>query len=578
MALRSLLALPTRLALRRGAGAAPRAAITTYPSTHGTIEVPNKSFTEYILEKIVAVDPARPMLVDGLSGQTLTYGDFGPRVKAAAAALETAPADGPFGPGSTLLIHAPNCVDFPVAFHAALALGGVVSTSNPLYNARELAHQIKDANARHVLTIAPFEDTVSEAVDLAGTAATISVLGDAASFVSAAPAGPSAPSDFSLERAARTAVGGRPVDASIEFDASESLAALPYSSGTTGLPKGVMLTHANLVANLEQTYEFVKRRRPDILTDHAKLLGLLPMFHIYGMITVLHYAMITGATLVTLPNFEPETFLKAIAQHKVNVAHLVPPLILFLAKHPAVKPEMISSLEVIMSGAAPLDAHTQTEAAERIGAEVVQGYGMTETSPVLTIDPGVASGSAGQLLPSTEAALMIADPAAPDGFRDAGVGEEGELWCRGPQVMPGYLNRPDATADTITRDGFIRTGDVARVDAGGNFFIVDRVKELIKVKGLQVAPAELEGLLLLHPAVADAGVVGEPDDRAGERPHAFVVVKPDAEVEAVELTNFVAERVAAFKQIGALTFVDEIPKSASGKILRRVLKDRLAKG
>jgi len=291
--------------------------------------------------------------------------------------------------------------------------------------------------------------------------------------------------------------------------------------------------------------------------------------------------MIHGSTLVTLPNFEPETFLKAIAQHRVNVAHLVPPLILFLAKHPAVKPEMISSLECIMSGAAPLDAHTQQEAATRIGCEVVQGYGMTETSPVLTIDcvKGGKPGAAGQLVPSTEACLKVADPASPSGFRDANPGEEGELWCRGPQVMPGYLNRPDATAETLV-DGFVRTGDIATVDNEGNFFIVDRVKELIKVKGLQVAPAELEGLLLTHPAVADAGVVGEPDQRTpgDERPHAFVVLKPETQLSAVDVTNFVAGRVAAYKHIRAVTFVQEIPKSASGKILRRVLRDRLKEG
>ena len=239
------------------------------------------------------------------------------------------------------------------------------------------------------------------------------------------------------------------------------------------------------------------------------------MFHIYGMITILHFSMINGNTLVTLPNFEPESFLKTIAQHQVSVAHLVPPLILFLAKHPAVKPEMSDSLRCIMSGAAPLDEHTQKEAAERIGASVLQGYGMTETSPVLTMDDGDHFGSAGKLIPSTEAALMVPDGAS---YRDAALGEEGELWCRGPQVMPGYLNRPDANAETLTDDGFVKTGDVAKIDADGNLFIVDRVKELIKVKGLQGAPAELEGLLLLHPAGADAAVVGEPDDRAGEKP------------------------------------------------------------
>ena len=553
-------------------------ALATHTSPHGTIAPPNQSFTEYVAAKVQQHDPSKPMLVDALSGQTLTFGQFAPRVARAAERLKTA-ASKPFGAGSTLLIHSPNCVDFPVAFHAALALGGVVSTSNPLYTPRELAHQISDCGASHILTVGVFHDTVKEAVELSGSDASIGVLGTESSICQDGAEGGSG--TFSLADESRTAIGGGIVSTETPFDASQCLAALPYSSGTTGLPKGVMLTHGNLVANLEQTYELVKRARPDLLGDNDVLLGLLPMFHIYGMVTILHYSMIHGSTLVTLPNFEPESFLKAIAQHRVNVAHLVPPLILFLAKHPAVKPEMISSLECIMSGAAPLDAHTQQEAATRIGCEVVQGYGMTETSPVLTIDcvKGGKAGAAGQLVPSTEACLKVADPASKTGFRDAQPGEEGELWCRGPQVMPGYLNRPDATSETLV-DGFVRTGDIATVDNEGNFFIVDRVKELIKVKGLQVAPAELEGLLLTHPAVADAGVVGEPDARTpgDERPHAFVVLKPETQLSAVDVTNFVAGRVAAYKHIRNVTFVEEIPKSASGKILRRVLRDRLKEG
>ena len=556
-----------------------RRSITTYKSQFGEIDVPNVSFTEYVAAKVGAVDPGKPMLVDGLTGEALTFGEFAPRVAAAANKLRDAPAGAPFGAGSTLLIHAPNCREFPIAFHAALALGGVVSTSNPLYTARELAHQITDANASHVLTIGPFRGVVEEAVELAGGGATVGVLGEASSIVDLSSplvaeegGGLHAFDDYSLEGASRTAIGGEPIPGTANFHANLTLAALPYSSGTTGLSKGVMLTHGNLVANLAQTTAMVERARPDLCTPTDTLLGLLPMFHIYGMITILHFSMINGNTLVTLPNFEPESFLKTIATYKVSVAHLVPPLILFLAKHPAVQPEMIASLRCIMSGAAPLDEHTQREAAERIGAAVLQGYGMTETSPVLTMDDGDHYGSAGKLIPSTEAALVVADGDAK--FRDAEIGEEGELWFKGPQVMPGYLNRPDANADTLTDDGFVKTGDVGKIDAAGNLFIVDRVKELIKVKGLQVAPAELEGLLLKHPDVADAAVVGEPDERAGERPHAFVVLKADKAPDAIALTNFVAEQVAPYKQIAAVTFVDEVPKSASGKILRRVLKER----
>lgn len=556
-------------ALPRSRPAGARAAITSYTSRYGEVDIPNLSLTQYITSKVAEHPPSKPMLVDGLTGETLRFGEFAPRVQAAAVRLSVAPAGRTFGAGSTLLIHAPNCVDFPVAFHAALALGGVVSTSNPLYTARELAHQITDAKVDHVLTAPGFESVVADALKLAESDATVGVLGTDSSICDSA--GTASP-DFSLEGMDRTAVGGGVIDGSAAFDGAATLAAMPYSSGTTGLAKGVMLTHGNLVANLEQTVEMVRRARPDLCTSDDVLLGLLPMFHIYGMITILQYSMIIGSTLVTLPKFEPESFLSTIADHRVTVAHLVPPLILFLAKHPAVKPEMIESLGLIMSGAAPLDEHTQREAAERIGAEVVQGYGMTETAPVLTVSVGDVYGSAGSAVPGTELALVVAD--GDGGFADAPEGGEGEIWARGPQVMPGYLNRPDATAETLAGD-WIRTGDVARIDGDGNVFVVDRLKELIKVKGLQVAPAELEGLLLLHPAVADSAVVGEPDERAGERPRAFVVLREAGGATAEDLMAFVAERVADYKQIRALTFVDEIPKSASGKILRRVLKEGL---
>ncbi|KAH8088889.1 ligase [Aureococcus anophagefferens] len=433
--------------------ATARRSITTYASQFGAVDVPNASFTQFVADKVAAHDPAKAMLTCGLSGKTLTFGEFAPRVAAAAAKLE-----------------------------------------------------VKDADASHVLTVGPFESVVTEAAALAGGKATVGVLGDG-DFV-----------DFA------------------GFDAAAAPAPDFSSTARRAPPRrrrgavGVMLTHGNIVANLIQTVAMVERARPDLCTKDDTLLGLLPMFHIYGMITILHFSMIYGTTLVTLPNFEPESFLKTIAQHQVSVAHLVPPSS-SSSRSTRRETEMIDSLRCIMSGAAPLDEHTQKEAAERIGASVLQGYGMTETSPVLTMDDGDHFGSAGKLIPSTEAALMVPDG---ESYRDAALGEEGELWCRGPQVMPGYLNRPDANAETLTDDGFVKTGDVAKIDADGNLFIVDRVKELIKVKGLQL----------------------------------------DADASAIDLTNFVAEKVAVYKQIQAVTFVDEIPKSASGKILRRVLKER----
>jgi 4-coumarate--CoA ligase len=339
---------------------------------------------------------------------------------------------------------------------------------------------------------------------------------------------------------------------------------LPYSSGTTGLPKGVMLTHRNCAGNIAQ----VNAMFP--FEEHDVIIAVLPFFHIYGMQVIMNSGLRVGATLVTMPRFDLVGFLQAVQEHKVTVAYLVPPIVLALAKQPIVSDYDLSSLRVVMSGAAPLGAELADEAAARIGASVFQGYGMTELSPVTHLCPldDARAGSIGVLVPNCEARLVD-----PDGV-DVEPGGEGELWVRGPMVMTGYLNNPTATAETIDADGWLHTGDVARVDADGHFTIVDRVKELIKYKGFQVPPAELEALLVTHPAVADVAVIPVPDEAAGEIPKAFVVRKPGAEATAEELMAFVAEHVSSYKQVRQIEFIDEIPKSASGKILRRILRDR----
>jgi 4-coumarate--CoA ligase len=274
---------------------------------------------------------------------------------------------------------------------------------------------------------------------------------------------------------------------------------------------------------------------------------------------------------VTLPRFDLAQALGIIQDHKVSRFFAVPPIVLALAKHPLVDEYDLSSLEWIMSGAAPLGAELTAEAAARIGCEIVQGYGMTELSPVSHGTPSGQGrpGTVGVTVPNTESRLVD-----PETGEDADVGGEGELWVRGPQVMLGYLNNPEATAATIDADGWLHTGDIARIDADGHVTIVDRVKELIKVKGFQVPPAELEALIITHPAVADVAVIGVPDVEAGELPKAFVVAKPGATVTPAEIQEFVAPHVATYKQVRLVELVDEIPKSPSGKILRRLLRDR----
>jgi acyl-CoA synthetase (AMP-forming)/AMP-acid ligase II len=346
----------------------------------------------------------------------------------------------------------------------------------------------------------------------------------------------------------------------VEIDPVEDLAVLPYSSGTTGLPKGVMLTHYNLVAHDCQI------DTGDVIRPGDVVIAVLPFFHIYGMSVIMNAGLSRGGVVVTMPRFDLAQFLQLIQDHKVNRAFLVPPIVLALAKHPIVDDYDLSSLQVIFCGAAPLSTELTRAAADRLGCVIKQGYGMTETSPVthLTPDDRVKDGKIGVLAASTEAMIVDIETLEP-----LGPNRDGELWVRGPQVMRGYLNRPDATDATIVEGGWLRTGDIASVDEDGYFTIVDRLKELIKYKGYQVAPAELEAVLLTHPAVADAAVVGSPDEESGELPKAFVVRK--GEVGEQELIDYVAAHVAPYKKVRLLEFVESVPKSATGKILRRSL-------
>lgn len=279
-----------------------------------------------------------------------------------------------------------------------------------------------------------------------------------------------------------------------------------------------------------------------------------------------------GATVVTMPRFDLATYLRALQDHRVTRAYVAPPIVVALAKHPSVEGHDLSALRFVFSGAAPLDAELAALASQRLGVPVAQGYGMTELSPLTHATPygtdGVA-GSIGKLVPSTEA--LVVDPLSGDAVPP---GERGELWVRGPQVMQGYLNNAEATAATIDADGWLHTGDVAVVDDDGNYYVVDRIKELIKYKGYQVAPAELEAELLTHPGIADAAVIGVMLE-GEEVPKAYVVRAPSApELSETEVIGYLESRVAPHKRVRLVEFLDAVPKSASGKILRRELRAR----
>ncbi|MDH3260581.1 MAG: 4-coumarate--CoA ligase family protein [Acidimicrobiia bacterium] len=482
-------------------------------------------------------------VIDGPTGRSYTYGllyDLTRRVAGGLAARG-------FGKGDVLAIMAPNLPEYAIAFHAAALLGGISTTINPTYTAEEVEYQLNDAGAKLMVTISPFLET-------AGEGAARSRVEEIFTFDPAEGATPF----ISLAAA-------DPVNDQAPVDPETDVVVLPYSSGTTGLPKGVMLTHHNLVANLVQSQHAV------VMGDDEVVIAVLPFFHIYGMQVLMNGVLHSGGTTVTLPRFDLEQFLQVIQEHQVTQAYVVPPIVLALAKHPLIDAYDLASLRRVFSGAAPLTADLAAEAAGRIGCEVVQGYGLTETSPVTHATPPgrFRAGSIGVAISNTE--VRIVDPITGE---DLGRNEDGELWIRGPQVMKGYLNKPQATAITIDDEGWLHTGDIGHVEDDGHYFIVDRLKELIKYKGFQVAPAELEGLLLTHPDVADAAVIPVPDLEAGELPKGFVVLKPGHSTSPESLMAFVAGHVAHYKQIRLLELVDEIPKSSSGKILRRVLRDR----
>lgn len=510
-----------------------------HQSSLPTVEIPDVSVSDYVL-RYADTDPDRLAISDG-AASSYTFGELRDSVRRLAGGLH---ARG-LSEGGIIGIMAPNMPEYAVVFHGVATAASTLTTINPTYGAEEVRFQLNDAGATMLITIPMFYAVAQEAIE--GTAVTeIVVIGGA----------DDAPSLDDIM--------GDPID-QLPVNPSESVMVLPYSSGTTGLPKGVMLTHRNLVANVCQMEHVI------VYADGEVALAALPFFHIYGMQVLMNGVLANGGTVITMPRFDMVDALTLCQEQKVTRFFAVPPMVLGLAKAPVVDDFDLSSLVQIFCGAAPLGAELQEEASRRVGCQVVQGFGMTELSPVSHATPqGVnRPGTSGVAVSNVE--CRIVDP---ESGEDQAAGGRGELWVRGPMVMKGYLNNDEATAETIDADGWLHTGDVALLDEEGHYSIVDRLKELIKYNGFQVPPAELEALLITHPAVADVAVVGVPDEAAGELPKAFVALAPGASLTLDEVQAFVGEHLVSYKQIRLLEMIDVIPKSASGKILRRELRDQ----
>ncbi|KAF3916651.1 S-dihydroxybenzoyltransferase [Dactylellina cionopaga] len=530
-------------------------------SIYPDVDIPNVDIYSFMFDRTDMPFPEdRVMHVDAKTGRELTFADVAARSKDLGIGLRTLWG---WKKGDVMAVFTFNNIESPLLTWGVLWAGGVLSPANPGYTLDELVYQLKNCEAKAITTQAEVLPLVKEAATRVGIPHDrILIIGDTKvqGFTHITQLKNMSHREIKITR--------RP-----KFDPEKDLAFLVYSSGTTGLPKGVMLSHKNIVANILQgtTAENVLKSGED------SVIGFLPFFHIYGLTCIMHFSFYKGIKLIIMERFDLEGFCRLVQDHKVTFAYVVPPVVLALAKHPIVSKYDLSSIKMMNSGAAPLTSEIQDAVYTRLKLKTKQGYGLSETSPTTHTqaweDWKDKIGSVGPLLPNMTAKYVN------DDGTEVKAGETGELWLKGPNIMMGYWKNPEATANCMTDDGYFKTGDVGHQDQGGNFFITDRVKELIKYKGFQVPPAELEGKIASHPKVDDVAVTGVwEESQQTELPRAYVVLaagnKPTPEV-AQEIIEFVAKNVAQHKRLrGGIKFVDTIPKSASGKILRRVLRDQ----
>lgn len=493
-----------------------------------------------------------------ITGRSYTYGQIVDGMMKFGGALQKLTSrkstEGKTGP--TVAILAPNCAEYPIAYFGTHVIGGTVTPMNPTYTPGEIAHHLGDSGAEIVVVDAMLEPLADAALKLLKKDLSVIVNGASKSGrpnLRDIIADPNTPFATHVE---------------VPMDAT---AVLPYSSGTTGKPKGVCISHKALTSSLALFHHPSAGQVTPAEGEHQDaVMGLLPFFHIFGMMALMTSAMTNGAKLVTMPQFDPKVFLEVLVKHKVSRLQLVPPLINFLAMSPEVQPAMLSSINSILCGAAPVSTASAAMLKEKASQPIFiqEGFGMTETLCTHMTPVGHEKlGWCGKVMAHVRSKVVDLDTGM-----TLPPGEKGELCIDAPGMMTSYHNNPEATRDAFDSEGWFKTGDVAIYDEEGFFSIVDRMKELIKVKGVQVSPSELEDVIISYPGVADVGVIGVADEKAGEVPRAYVVPK-GKDLKKDELNAFVAERVAPHKQLaGGIEFVEQLPKNPTGKLLRRELK------